>query len=109
MFRQFSIKSFQSQSSFLKNLKNISVAAQNLTIPLKDVDSEIFGIINSEIGRQKKGIALIASENFTAKAVMEALGSPMTNKYSEGYPNARYFLPVLFFLFFVLYNLQMKY
>lgn len=78
------------RSVFFKNAKSVSVTSQNLTASLKEVDSEIFGIINSEVSRQKKGIALIASENFTAKAVLEALGSPMTNKYSEGYPYARF-------------------
>lgn len=44
-----------------------------------------------EIQRQKESIVLIASENFTSRAVFDALGSPMSNKYSEGYPGARYY------------------
>ena len=44
-----------------------------------------------EIQRQRESIVLIASENFTSRAVFDALGSPMSNKYSEGYPGARYY------------------
>jgi len=58
---------------------------------LAEVDPEIFGIIEKEKVRQWKGIELIASENFTSQAVMEALGSALTNKYSEGLPGARYY------------------
>lgn len=55
------------------------------------VDEEIFGLIEKEKERQQKGIELIASENFTSKAVMEAMGSYLTNKYAEGYPGKRYY------------------
>jgi glycine hydroxymethyltransferase len=58
---------------------------------LEEVDEEIFALIEKEKERQWKGIELIASENFTSLAVMEALGSPLTNKYSEGLPGARYY------------------
>ncbi|KAJ1429318.1 serine hydroxymethyltransferase 3 [Ochromonadaceae sp. CCMP2298] len=58
---------------------------------LKEADDEVFQIIASEYQRQFRGIELIASENFISHAVMEALGSCMTNKYSEGQPNARYY------------------
>ncbi|KAI8799655.1 serine hydroxymethyltransferase [Cladochytrium replicatum] len=58
---------------------------------LKDVDSEVDKIIESEKIRQKESIVLIPSENFTSRAVMDALGSVMQNKYSEGYPGARYY------------------
>eukprot|EP00884_Botryococcus_braunii_P011887 jgi/Botrbrau1/2069/Bobra.0047s0034.1 len=58
---------------------------------LKEADPEVFGIIEDEKARQWKGIELIASENFTSAPVMEALGSCMTNKYSEGQPGARYY------------------
>lgn len=54
-------------------------------------DPEIFDVINLELKRQIDNIELIASENFTSKAVMETLGSPLTNKYAEGYPGARYY------------------
>ncbi|KAK3577706.1 hypothetical protein CHS0354_032699 [Potamilus streckersoni] len=58
---------------------------------LSDDDPEIFSIIQKEKNRQVTGIELIASENFASRAVQEALGSCLTNKYSEGYPGARYY------------------
>lgn len=54
-------------------------------------DNAIFDIINREHQRQKKGIELIASENFVSDQVMEAMGSCLTNKYAEGYPGHRYY------------------
>ncbi|OMJ75511.1 hypothetical protein SteCoe_25326 [Stentor coeruleus] len=69
----------------------ISVASQRLNSPLLDADPEINRLIECEKHRQKASIVLIASENFTSKPVLEALGSVMTNKYSEGYPGARYY------------------
>ena len=54
-------------------------------------DKEIFGIIEREHQRQKKGIELIASENFVSDEVMRAMGSCLTNKYAEGYPGHRYY------------------
>ena len=59
--------------------------------PLCAADPEIFEIMEKEKQRQFKGIELIASENFVCRAVMEALGSHLTNKYSEGMPGARYY------------------
>ncbi|KAI3715696.1 hypothetical protein L6452_22682 [Arctium lappa] len=58
---------------------------------LQSADPDIFNILEKEKQRQYKGIELIASENFVCKAVMEALGSHLTNKYSEGMPGARYY------------------
>jgi glycine hydroxymethyltransferase len=58
---------------------------------IQNVDSEIFEIINQETTRQEEGLELIASENYCSKAVMEAQGSSLTNKYAEGYPNKRYY------------------
>jgi len=58
---------------------------------IKDQDPKIYEAIKLEIGRQESTIELIASENFTSKAVMEAMGSPLTNKYAEGYPAKRYY------------------
>lgn len=55
------------------------------------VDSEIAEAIQLEKGRQNQNIELIASENFVSKAVMAAMGSPLTNKYAEGYPGKRYY------------------
>ena len=54
-------------------------------------DTEIFALISEEYERQKNGLELIASENFTSQAVMEATGSVLTNKYAEGYPGKRYY------------------
>ncbi|MBU5455586.1 serine hydroxymethyltransferase [Caproiciproducens sp. MSJ-32] len=54
-------------------------------------DREIYELIEMELNRQQNGIELIASENFASKAVMEAMGSYLTNKYAEGYPNNRYY------------------
>ncbi|BCS22246.1 glycine hydroxymethyltransferase SHM2 [Aspergillus puulaauensis] len=54
-------------------------------------DPEVAKIMENEIQRQRESVVLIASENFTSRAVFDALGSPMCNKYSEGYPGARYY------------------
>ena len=54
-------------------------------------DDEVFDIISRETRRQNTGLQLIASENFASPAVLEAAGSPLTNKYSEGYPGRRYY------------------
>ncbi|AJG98626.1 MULTISPECIES: serine hydroxymethyltransferase [Clostridium] len=54
-------------------------------------DKEIYDLIEKELVRQQKGIELIASENIVSPAVMEAMGSYLTNKYAEGYPNKRYY------------------
>lgn len=58
---------------------------------LKKQDEEIYEQIKKEEERQKHNIELIASENFVSEAVLEAVGSILTNKYAEGYPNARYY------------------
>ena len=55
------------------------------------VDPEAYAIMTQERARQKRGLELIASENFTSQAVQQAVGSAMCNKYSEGYPGARYY------------------
>ena len=61
------------------------------TQPLSERDPEIFSAIGQELGRQRDEIELIASENIVSRAVMEAQGSVMTNKYAEGYPGRRYY------------------
>merc|ERR1712061_607331 len=58
---------------------------------LQDADPSMYALIEEEKARQMRSIELIASENFTSKAVLECLGSVLTNKYSEGQPNARYY------------------
>jgi glycine hydroxymethyltransferase len=62
-----------------------------LSEPLSKIDPEIDGILRHERVRQEEGVELIASENYTSRAVMEAMGSVMTNKYSEGYVGKRYY------------------
>jgi glycine hydroxymethyltransferase len=59
--------------------------------PLAATDPEIAAAIRSEIARQEEGLELIASENFVSRAVLEAAGSVLTNKYAEGYPGRRYY------------------
>ena len=61
------------------------------TEPLSSRDPELFGAVTKELGRQRHEIELIASENIVSRAVMEAQGSVMTNKYAEGYPGKRYY------------------
>ena len=58
---------------------------------VKKVDEEVYALMEKELNRQQKGIELIASENFASEAVMEAMGSYLTNKYAEGYPGKRYY------------------
>jgi len=59
--------------------------------PLQEADPAVWEIIQNEKQRQREGLELIASENFTSRAVMEAVGSCLTNKYSEGLPGKRYY------------------
>jgi glycine hydroxymethyltransferase len=58
---------------------------------IKAQDPELFNAIELELNRQRNKIELIASENFVSEAVLEAVGSPLTNKYAEGYPGKRYY------------------
>ena len=62
-----------------------------MTSPLREVDPEIAEILQEEARRQATGLELIPSENFVSEAVLEALGSVLTNKYAEGYPGKRYY------------------
>ena len=71
--------------------KSISILNNNQSRNLLDTDEELFHLIEQEKDRQKNGLELIASENFTSQSVMECLGSILTNKYSEGYPGKRYY------------------
>jgi glycine hydroxymethyltransferase len=61
------------------------------TKPLAEADPDVFRLIREETRRQAEGLELIASENFVSPAVLEATGSPLTNKYAEGYPGKRYY------------------
>jgi len=58
---------------------------------IKKMDPQIAEAIELEVNRQRNKIELIASENFVSNAVIEALGTPLTNKYAEGYPGKRYY------------------
>src|SRR5512140_2324055 len=64
---------------------------ERMARPLASVDPDIYHLIQKEVERQNEGIELIASENFTSEAVMEATASVYTNKYAEGYPGRRYY------------------
>ncbi|XP_031493949.1 serine hydroxymethyltransferase, mitochondrial-like [Nymphaea colorata] len=86
----YSLSSLPDQAAFEKEKSRITWTKQ-LNAPLEEVDPEIADIIELEKARQWKGFELIPSENFTSVSVMQAVGSVMTNKYSEGYPGARYY------------------
>ncbi|MFW0862040.1 MAG: serine hydroxymethyltransferase [Candidatus Komeilibacteria bacterium] len=58
---------------------------------LNNTDSQIYESIKNELKRQRDGLEMIASENFVSEAVLETMGTPLTNKYSEGYPHKRYY------------------
>ena len=58
---------------------------------LEQNDPELYDVLNREADREESTLELIASENFTSKAVMEMAGGVMTNKYAEGYPGKRYY------------------
>ena len=65
--------------------------AEKMARPLAEVDPEVYQAIQREVERQHSQLELIASENFTSEAVLEATGSVFTNKYAEGYPGKRYY------------------
>ena len=77
--------------SAISSQKPASDAESLFTAPLRDVDPEIAEAISLELGRQRDEIELIASENFVSRAVLEAQGSVLTNKYAEGLPGKRYY------------------
>ena len=58
---------------------------------LKKFDPEVAEAVKNELARERDGAELIASENFVSRAVLETMGTVLTNKYSEGYPNKRYY------------------
>src|SRR5437016_4426908 len=68
-----------------------TVADSLFSASLADADPEVFDVIGKELGRQRDEIELIASENIVSRAVLEAQGSVLTNKYAEGYPGRRYY------------------
>src|SRR5271170_547767 len=64
---------------------------ERMARPLSEVDPDIYSAIQHEVERQHGRLELIASENFTSEAVLEATSSVFTNKYAEGYPGKRYY------------------
>jgi len=86
-----------SRKSIIRLLKSNSfnqlrmASTSYLNSPLSEFDPEMYELVREEKKRQLKGLELIASENFTSRAVLETLGSCLTNKYSEGYPGQRYY------------------
>ncbi len=73
------------------NSADASAITRRMRAPLSEVDPEVAGHISSDINRQNDKILLIASENYASRAVLEATGSVLTNKYAEGYPKKRYY------------------
>ncbi|MGO3813803.1 MAG: serine hydroxymethyltransferase, partial [Cellulosimicrobium funkei] len=62
-----------------------------LDTPLAELDPEIAAVLDGELARQRDTLEMIASENFVPRAVLQAQGSVLTNKYAEGYPGRRYY------------------
>ncbi len=67
------------------------MTAEDAMLPLQEVDPEIAAVLEGELGRQRGTLEMIASENFVPRAVLQAQGSVLTNKYAEGYPGRRYY------------------
>src|SRR5882724_7163636 len=84
------VEIFQPMSSYAKSA-NTSITDTFFSASLNEADPDIAAAIKGELGRQRHEIELIASENIVSRAVLEAQGSVMTNKYAEGYPGARYY------------------
>lgn len=84
-------------------LQKMSGNSKLLHSKLVDLDPELHGLIKKEKSRQKRGLEMIASENFTSLAVLECLGSCLHNKYSEGLPGQRFVVFLYFFIFITFY------
>src|SRR6202047_3280614 len=78
-------------SSTKQTTERISAELERMNLPLHEVDPEIAEILELEARRQATGLELIPSENLVSEAVLEAVGSVLTNKYAEGYPGKRYY------------------
>src|SRR5258705_8619705 len=78
-------------STASSSAKSASAPDSFFTATLAEADAEIAAAIKGELGRQRHEVELIASENIVSRAVLEAQGSVMTNKYAEGYPGKRYY------------------
>ncbi|MCU1573614.1 MAG: serine hydroxymethyltransferase [Micrococcaceae bacterium] len=70
---------------------SVNTASSVTNLPLAELDPEIAAVLADELGRQRGTLEMIASENFAPRAVLEAQGSVLTNKYAEGYPGRRYY------------------
>jgi glycine hydroxymethyltransferase len=70
---------------------SVSALPSSFNEPLSVVDPEIAAVLEQELGRQRDTLEMIASENFVSRAILEAQGSVLTNKYAEGYPGKRYY------------------
>ena len=90
--RSVGIKRVLQRIGCIRQLEQINMnEQQRITRPLAEVDPDVFDAIQKEMDRQHSRLELIASENFTSEAVLEATGSVFTNKYAEGYPGKRYY------------------
>jgi len=90
--KQILVQAIRSQSTKKRlSMESRINSTAYLRQPCSEIDPEIWQVIKSENHRQKHGLELIASENFTSTAVMDVLGSCLTDKYSEGYVGARYY------------------
>src|SRR5256714_8613120 len=79
------------QTAIPQHTQDRSAKARPTDLPLHEVDPQIWQAIEDEKRRQREKIELIASENYVSRAVLEAQGSVLTNKYAEGYPGRRYY------------------
>jgi len=91
----FALRSSQRLTSTIRQQSARSLSSSSagaiLNKPLNETDPDLANLIEKEKKRQQSSLVLIASENFTSKSVLDALGSVLSNKYSEGYPGARYY------------------
>ena len=71
--------------------KELKINSNFFDMSLSESDPEIFSSVQEELNRQREHLELIATENIASKAVIEAQGSVLTNKYAEGYPGKRYY------------------
>ncbi|NLF92921.1 MAG: hypothetical protein GX564_03450, partial [Oligosphaeraceae bacterium] len=84
-------KPFSFEERHCRRLRKIENSTYDDIAPIRTADPEIAAMIDREQARQKRGLELIASENFASLAVRAAAGSVLTNKYAEGYPGKRYY------------------
>lgn len=88
---QSSLRTSLRRQALSRGMSTSSFVGSELNKSLKGTDPELYDLIEQEKKRQQSSLVLIASENFTSRAVLDGLGSVLSNKYSEGYPGARYY------------------